>query len=95
MSIEFSNTNGNYVSVFKVEADFNLHIEMGGKVSVLQRGCASGDFDAVASLPSDKSSRTVFDYDFTAAVYPKWIKVITSANPSKAEVTSGGSVTVE
>jgi hypothetical protein len=89
MNINFTKEGSRYVSAFEVTADFNLHIEgvKGGNISVFQRGSASGDYAYVEGSSFHTSEGNVFDYDFSALVYPKYIKVICSTKPTMAVVT--------
>lgn len=48
-----------------------------------QKSVADGDWDIVDGL-GHKDHKAVIDLDFTALVYPKWIKVV-----SEVEVTMG------
>lgn len=74
-----------YESEFEATADFNIHIERvsGGRFLVYQKSVADGDWDIVDGL-GHKDHKAVIDLDFTALVYPKWIKVV-----SEVEVTMG------
>ena len=82
-----------WVSEFEAGADFNLHIERktGGTVTLYQRTTGGGydvvdDFEVMRHQP-------VIDYDCTALIYPKFIKVVCSSEPSYAEVVTNGEVT--
>lgn len=78
------NEQFNYEAEFKADGVFNLHIEKtnSGPISILQKGFEQGDYAQSSVLDSGK----VFDYDFGALVYPKWIKVISGSEVIKAEV---------
>lgn len=92
MEITFSKSGEVYVAEFSVTGDFNLHIEgvTAGDVLISQRGTASGLYARVTRVKSVNpyySHEKVYDYDFSAAVYPKYIKVTCPENPTSATVT--------
>ena len=90
MELVFSkNANGYYVAEFKATSDFNLHIEgvAEGNVKVHQRSTSEGEYAYVRRATPYPSFANVYDFDFTAAIYPKWIKVECPNEPSKAVVT--------
>lgn len=80
--------NGNlYEAEFEATADFNLHIERkaGGRFLVYQKSVADGDYDIVDGVVyQEPRHKAVIDLDMTAAIYPKYIKVV-----SESEVTMG------
>lgn len=88
MELTFSKSGEVYVAEFSATGDFNLHIEgvTAGDVQVFQRGTASGSYARVKSV-NPYSYENVYDYDFSAAVYPKYIRVVCPANPTSATVT--------
>lgn len=87
MKLEFNLTqNGTYVAEVNVTGDFNLHLETkGGIVNMLQRGSEEGSFATVTSW----SKANVIDCDFGGLVYPKTIKIVSSSEVVKGEVTFG------
>lgn len=92
MEVSFVKQGAKYVAEFEVPGDFNLHLERkkGGIIRIYQRGCSQGEYDlSYTSLADD-----VFDNDFGALVYPKWIKVESSSEVVSASVNfnvGGGS----
>lgn len=94
MEITFSKSGEVYVAEFSVTGDFNLHIEgvTAGDVQVFQRGTTSGSYARVKSV-NPYSYEKVYDYDFSAVVYPKYIKIVSEVEPTLAVVTSAGEVT--
>lgn len=95
MELKFNkNENaGSWVAEFEATADFNLHIEgvIARNVSVLQK-TAGGKYDVVHDLPANAPLDKVIDYDFTALIYPKTIKVVCKDEPTYAEVISEGEI---
>ena len=93
MNLEFIKVGNAYVAEFKVEADFNLHIEKGvGNISISQSSVEGGAYDYIRQLsnaPLDK----VVDIDFVGAIYPKWLKITSTTLPTLAVVTSAGEIT--
>jgi hypothetical protein len=89
MEINFQKVGDIFVSEFEVTADFNLHLEgvVEGNVKVYQRGTPSGGYAYVRTATPYPSFSKVYDFDLSALVYPKYIKVECPEQPSKAVVT--------
>ena len=89
MELNFTKENNGWVSEFEATADFNLHIEgvREGNVRIYQRGSASGDYAYVRGATPATTYGNVYDFDFSALVYPKFIKVECATEPTLAEVT--------
>lgn len=89
MEILFENKDNAYVAEFEAAGDFNLHIEgvEEGKVKVFQRGASAGGYSFVRGATPDISYGNVYDRDFSAVVYPKYIKVECATQPTMSEVT--------
>lgn len=88
MDLTFSENNGVFVADFEATADFNLHIE-GAKSSdftILQSGVQGGAYDVVRDAGHYPSS-DVYDNDFVALVYPKYMRIVSSVRPTLAVVT--------
>ena len=85
MEILFEKKDSAWVSEFEATGDFNIHIERVsiGRFLVYQKSVADGNWAIVDGL-GHKDHKAVIDLDFTALVYPKWIKVV-----SEVEVTMG------
>lgn len=80
---------------FEATADFNLHIEgvPEGKVWIYQRTTASGEHAYIKEATPYPSLVDVYDFDFTALIYPKFVKVVCGTEPTYAEVVSNGEIT--
>jgi hypothetical protein len=91
MDLNFNKEGNVFVAEFEATADFNLHIEgvKEGDVLVFQRGTADGEYAYVRAATPYPSFTTVYDFDFAALVYPKYIKVECNVMPSKGIVTMG------
>ena len=90
MELVFNKVNDRWISEFKTDSDFNLHIEgvVEGNVSVFQRSTESGEYAYVrGSTPYPSTFSTVYDHDFSAILYPKYIKVSCATEPTLAVVT--------
>lgn len=88
MELTFNKTNQNvYEAVFEVPSDFNIHLERKstGILIIKQSGIANAAFDDAFNLGIN--AREVIDYDFSALVYPKWIKVVSGSEVIKGIVT--------
>lgn len=88
MELSFVKEGSKYVCEIQVTSDFNLHIEREEKgfLYVQQKTTSNGNYDSVRNAnfaPSDN----VIDYDFTALVYPKWIKIVTEVESTVGVVT--------
>lgn len=80
------NKNGNkYVAETTVNADYNLHIETEGKmsVSIFQRGSDQGKY---RRCYVEHKWDEVLDADFRHAVYPKYIRIEVDKEVTKATV---------
>lgn len=89
MNLNFNEENGKYVAYFTVNADFNVHIEKGfGEMWFMQSSVEGGKYDLINNdLIRPNAGSQVLDVDFTALVYPKHIKVVSSVEPTMAVVT--------
>lgn len=89
MELVFTKENGRWVAEFEVTGDFNLHVEgvTDGNVAVYQRGASSGEYAFVRNSIAYPSYGKVYDYDFAALVYPKFIKVSCATEPTSGVVT--------
>ena len=87
MELTFNKIGNKYVSEFEVTSDFNLHIERskGGIINVYQRTSSEGKYAIIDGFDTD--GKSVLDIDFTALVYPKWIKIISEKEPKVGVVT--------
>ena len=90
--IQFTKQGNTYVAEFEVNADFNLHIEKSrsGYLYMRQRS-TSGKWDSVRNFQVAENDYTV-DYDFTALVYPKQIRLVSEYTPTMCALTSDGDV---
>ena len=93
----FKKESKGYVSEFKVNGPFNIHLEKSkpGKIYFKQRGSDQGEYDIIKA--ADYSSRDLIiddDYSSPVGLYPKWIKVESEVKPSVAVVSSNAEVEV-
>lgn len=93
MELTFNKEGKNFVAEFEATADFNLHIERnkGGDILLYVR-TQGGGYDIVDDFGVQRH-QGVIDYDCTAFVYPKWIKIVSEVEPTYAAVVSDGEVT--
>ena len=87
MELTFNKVGNKYISEFEVTSDFNIHIERpeGGITDIYQRTSSEGEYAVVEGF--DTNGKSVIDVDFTALVYPKWIRVVCGNKPSVGVVT--------
>lgn len=92
MEIQFTNIDNLWVAEFEVTKDFNLHLERDteGRLDIYQR-TAGGDYEYIYDI-GYLNRRTVYDNDFQALVYPKWIKIKSAVKPLVATITTDGEV---
>lgn len=87
MELTFTKVGDKYVALFTVTSDFNIHIEKsGGRVVLFQSSIENGEYDYVSGA-TIADTDGVFDSDFTALIYPKYIKMVADVMPTKAVVT--------
>ena len=89
MELKFNKNGDAWVAEFEATDKFNLHMEglLLGSFSILQR-TAGGKYTHVRDIPTYPRFDKVFDYDFNALVYPKFIKIVSETEPTYAEVVS-------
>lgn len=93
----FKKESKGYVSEFKVNGPFNIHLEKSkpGKIYFKQRGSDQGEYDIIKA--ADYSSRDLIiddDYSSPVGLYPKWIRIESEVEPSVAVVSSNAEVEV-
>lgn len=93
MNLEFVKKD-NWEAEFEATADFNLHIEgvPEGQVRIYQRGTSDGEYAYVREATPYPSFTDVYDFDFSALMYPKWIKVVCGNKPTSAQIVTDGDV---
>jgi hypothetical protein len=87
MELTFNKVKDSFVAEFEATSDFNLHIERneGGSILLYQKTAGQG-YDIVDNFGVQKH-QGVIDIDFTALIYPKYIKVVSEVQPALAIVT--------
>lgn len=87
-TLKFTKEGSRYVTEVEVTSDFNLHIEreQGGVIYLQTRTTPTGRFDSVKGF-NIANLDSVIDYDFTALVYPKTIRIVSEVEPTLAEIT--------
>ena len=87
MELTFTKDGDKYVAQFTATSDFNIHIEKsGGRIVLFQSSVENGEYDYVSGATIAESDG-VFDSDFTALIYPKYIKMVADSTPRVAVVT--------
>ena len=76
MNVEFTKAGEVYRGEFTVTSDFNIHIEkeMAGDCYLYVKGVADGEY-ASAVLPVAYLRNQVCDFDLSALVYPKHVRI--------------------
>ena len=84
----FNKVGKEYVAEFEATADFNLHIERDepGILALYQRTTTSGEYAEIEGT-REYRYKEVYDCDFIGSIYPKYIKVVSGVEVTKAEVT--------
>lgn len=93
-SLTFNKEGGNWVAYFKAETDFALHIERDeAGVMSMEQSTTGGGYAVVEDFPARARYGRAFDYEFSALVYPKFIRIASTSEPTFAEVVSNGEIT--
>ena len=80
---------GNYfVAQFEAISDFNLHLERdaAGTIYMQMKSTVEGEYDSIHGFDISDADKVV-DYDFTALVYPKYIRIVSEVEPTACIVT--------
>lgn len=87
-NLVFTKQDSGYVAEFTATGDFNLHIEKKEKGGVFfyQKSIYDGEYVPIKDIKFDKYD-FYLDTDFSALVYPKYIKIVSNAIPEVAVVT--------
>lgn len=99
MELTFTQTNKkSWVAEFEASSDFNIHIERKdgvGRIRMQQRTSSKGDLAEVEDFTAkNPDGEQVIDYDCPALVWPKTIRIVSEVEPTYAEVTSNGTITI-
>lgn len=88
MELIFKKQDKVWIAEFEATADFNLHIERDepGILALYQRTTTSGEYAEIEGT-REYRYKEVYDCDFIGSVYPKYIKVVSSADVINAELT--------
>lgn len=76
MNVEFAKTGEVYRGEFTVTSDFNIHIEKetAGDCYLYVKGVVDGQY-ASAIMPGAYLRNQVCDFDLSALVYPKHVRI--------------------
>ena len=87
MELIFTKEQGIYVAEFEATNDFNIHLERKdvGILNILQSTIADGEYDLVSA--HNNIQDRVFDCDFTAMIYPKYIKIVSGSEVTRCVIT--------
>ena len=94
LELNFKKVMGLYQAEFKVEADFNIHVERSesGYMGLYQKTVEYSEYDTIHNTvisPSD----LVIDIDVQGFIAPKWICIKSKTRPTFAAITSEGEIT--
>ena len=88
MDLEFTqNQRGQYEAKAEVNADFNIHLEIGKEKPSYIHVYVSTVSDGQPALVFVGNASEVFDRDFDAIVYPKYVTVITKEPVLRGVIT--------
>lgn len=87
MELIFEKEHGMYVAQFQATGDFNIHLERNdrGLLNILQYTVADGKYDPIST--HNVIQDRVFDCDFSAVIYPKYIKIISNTEVTRCVIT--------
>lgn len=87
LNFEQIGDSGTYEAEATVNADFNLHIEMAKSGWVILSYSTVENEGYSVKDSCNVGADGVYDEDFDAIVYPKYVKVRTTALPKKGYIT--------
>ena len=89
MDVNFQQVGNYHEAEFTVTSDFNLHLEKekAGDTRLYVKGVPDGEYAALI-FPSNYLFNKVIDYDLSALVYPKYIKIQSDVPVTSCVVTS-------
>lgn len=95
MELEFIKKGNSYEAIFEVPSDFNIHIELDkpSYLGIYQSSIQDGEYSFTTEYKLNDIQK-IYDIDFAALVYPKWIKVVSGSEVVSASVNfneGGGS----
>lgn len=93
MELIFNQVDNQYVVEFKVEDDFNLHIERvkTGTIRLYQRGSDVGEYKLIAKQ-GNNTDDLIIDSNVVGVICPMYFKIESYTEPTLAVVTSKGNV---
>lgn len=88
MQLEFVKRGNNHEAIFEASSDFNIHIELDkpSYLGIYQSSIQNGEYSFTTEYKLNNIQK-VYDIDFGALVYPKYIKVVSGSRVLKAELT--------
>lgn len=91
MELQFKKVGKRWVAEFEATGNFNLNIERvePSKIKIYQKGSEEGEYASSASWEINYAP-SVVDNDFSALIYPKFIKVVSDSEPIQGIVTMEG-----
>lgn len=91
MELQFEKVGKRWVAEFEATGNFNLNIERvePSKIKIYQKGSEEGEYASSASWEINYAP-SVVDNDFSALIYPKFIKVVSDSEPIQGIVTMDG-----
>ena len=94
MELKFENQGTSWVAEFEVTGDFNLHVERvsGGRFLLYQKTVKDGKY-AICDGVGRQDHKDVIETTLFDLVYPKWIKVVSEAEVTRAVVLPEGVAT--
>ena len=91
MELKFENQGTSWVAEFEVTGDFNLHVERvsGGRFLLYQKTVKDGKY-AICHGLGRQDHKDVIETTLFDLVYPKWIKVVSKSEVTRAVVLPEG-----
>lgn len=85
MNLTFNKVGNVYVAEFKAEGNFSLHIEKPeGSFAIKQTSVEGAAYDEVRDQASYTDKDRVIDTEVRGSMWPKWIKIVSSSQPTMA-----------
>lgn len=95
MELTFLENDGKWIAEFKVDKEFNLHIEREdgtGKIKMYQNSATGGKYAIVEDFAINNNYKPVLDFSSGYFVGEKSIKIVSEVLPTYAAITTDGDV---
>lgn len=95
MELTFLENDGKWIAEFKVDKEFNLHIERAngtGSIKMYQNSATGGKYAIVEDFAINNNYKPVLDFSSGYFVGEKSVKIVSEVEPTYAAITTDGDV---